>query len=463
MSRLVRIARPAGPALAVVAALTLAGCTGGSRGPEQDTGAAAPAAKTEQHKNILYWKSSMDPTFVSKHPGKDPMGMDLVPVYQGQQAAAPPGTVRIDPATVQNIGVTTMVVRSRPLSREIRTVGRIAYDERKVRRISPKISGWVEHQYVNYPGQVVERGERLLEIYSPELVSTQEEYLLALQYHDRLKDSSLADATAGSESLVQSAETRLRYWDISPAQIKALRDRRQITRTMVLHAPFKGIVLDKNVLEGGFVQSGQNLYTLADISTVWVYADIYEYEAAWLKPGQPAEMRLAYRPGVTYRGRVTYVYPYLKEKTRTLQVRMEFRNSRNFDLKPDMWADVTLRPALVRRGLAVPVQAVFRTGTRNVVLIALGGGHFAPRELKLGAQVGDDFEVLNGLSEGDRVVTSAQFLIDSESNLRAALAKMLEPGPASEAAAGGAPAEMPAMGGKAGQGKPAQPGHSHGD
>jgi Cu(I)/Ag(I) efflux system membrane fusion protein len=396
-----------------------------------ETPTAVSPADAPRKRKILYWKSPMDPTFISKEPGKDPMGMDLVPVYEGEQPKGPPGMVKIDPVTIQNIGVKTAVVERKRLSRDIRTVGRIAYDESKVRRISPKIGGWIEEQHVNFTGQVVEKGEKLLEIYSPDLVATEQEYLTALRYRGRLKDSSLEQAITGSQGLVEAAETRLRYWNITDAQIKALRERGEITRTMVLHAPFKGVIVEKNIPEGGYLQPGQTVYEIADISTVWVYADIYEYEAPWLKLGQPATMTLAYQPGVSYRGKVVYIYPYLQNMTRTLQVRMEFPNSKSFDLKPDMWADVTLHSAVAREGIAVPIQAVIRTGKRNIALVALGGGRFAPRDLRLGPQAGDEFEVLEGLDEGDRVVTSAQFLINSESSLQAAIGKMIEPKPAS--------------------------------
>jgi len=397
--------------------------------PTAPAGGPAQAVKRaeEGKKKVLYWRSSMDPSEVHDKPGKDRMGMDLVPVYEGEEAAGPPGTVRIDPVTIQNIGVKTTTVQRKRLSREIRTVGRIAYNEKNMRQISLKIGGWVERQYVNFVGQEVGRGERLLEIYSPDLVSTQEEYLLALRYRDRLKKSPQTEFAGGAESLLKSSETRLRYWDVTDAQIRALRERGAITRTMVLHAPFRGIITERNVLEGGYAQPGQNLYGIVDLSTVWVYADIYEYEASWLRPGQEAEMTLSYAPGVTFRGKVRFIYPYLKNMTRTLQVRMEFPNSRDFKLKPDMWANVILRSAIAREGLAVPIQAVIRTGTHNIALVTLDGGRFEPRELRLGPQAGDEFQVLEGLREGERVVTSAQFLINSESNLQAAVSKMIAP------------------------------------
>jgi RND family efflux transporter MFP subunit len=350
--------------------------------------------------------------------------MELLPVYEGEVPTGPPGSVTISPETIQQIGVKTVLIRRQVLQRDVRTVGRIDYDEELVRDVAPKIGGWVEKQYVNFPGQLVRQGEPLGEIYGPELVATEQEYLSALQYQGTLKNSPLEDATAGAQSLVQAVETRLRYWDITDSQIRTLRERGKITRTMVLHAPFSGIVVKKNVFEGGYVNPGESMYRLADISTVWVYGDIYEYESPWLGVGQQATMTLAYAPGVTYRGRVIYVYPYLKQKTRTLEIRMEFRNGRNFQLKPGMWADVNLRPGVAKDALVIPVDAVLQTGKRNVAILALGNGHFLPREIKLGVQAGNYFEVLSGLQEGDRVVDSAEFLINSESALQSAFNKM---------------------------------------
>lgn len=418
-----------GVASALMAAMFLA-CSEGSPGPDADAGRGAPAG-TER--KVLYWKSPMDPTFISKSSGKDSMGMDLEPVYEGEAPQGPVGTVRIDPATIQNIGVTTVAVERKHLVHEIRTVGRIGYDETKVRRVAPKIGGWIETQHVNFPGQIVSRGEPLLEIYSPELVATQEEYLVALRYRDRLQASTLDGAMTGASDLVRSAETRLHYWNITDRQIEALRERGEITRTMVLHAPFKGVIVERNVPEGGFIQPGQTVYAIADISAVWVYADVYEYEAPWLRVGQEATMTLAYQPGVTHRGTVAYVYPYLDKKTRTIGVRMQFPNGPALDLKPDMWANVTLESVVSREGLAIPIQAVIRTGKRDVALVSLDGGRFEPREVRLGAQAGDEFEVLEGLAEGESVVTSAQFLINSESNLQSAIGKMMGAGEAAPA------------------------------
>lgn len=438
----------AGTALVtLVAAGTAAYFLGYLHPVRPEAGKEKVAKQMEQEKKkVLYWRSPMDPSEIHDKPGKDRMGMDLVPVYEGEEAAGPPGTVKIDPVTVQNMGVKTTIVTRKQLSREIRTVGRVAYNEKKMRQISLKIGGWVERQYVNFVGQEVAKGEPLLEIYSPELVSTQEEYLLALRYKDRLKESPRPEVAGGSDSLLKSVETRLRYWDITDSQIKALRERGAITRTMVLHAPFRGIITERNLLEGGNAQPGQNLYTIVDLSTVWVHADIYEYEVPWLKSGQEAEMTLSYQPGVTYRGRIVYLYPYLKNMTRTLQVRMEFPNSKDFKLKPEMWANITFRSAVAREGLAVPVQSVIRTGTKDIAMVALEGGRFEPRVVRLGPQAGDEFQVLDGLREGERVVTSAQFLINSESNLQAAIGKMLAPkGEEGHAGQTPQPSPMPPM------------------
>jgi membrane fusion protein, copper/silver efflux system len=428
-------------------AISLAGC-GWSRGQSKSSQARRddPAASTQKPK-ILYWKSSMIPGYRSDKPGIDPMGMKLVPVYAGEQPAGPPGSVTIKPETVQEIGVKTTVVRREVMLRDVRTIGRIDYDEESVRDVAPKIGGWVEQQYVNFPGQMVYKGEALGAVYSPELVATEQEYLNALRYQGRLKESPLEDATAGAQGLVKAVEMRLRYWDITDAQIKALRERGKITRTMILHAPFTGIVVKKNVFQGGYVKPGESMYRLANIAKVWVYADIYEYEAPWIHLGQNASMALSYEPGVTYRGRIIYVYPYLKRRTRTLEVRMEFRNGPHFELKPGMWANVNLHPDVTRNGLAVPVAAVIQTGKKSFVIQALGSGHFIPRQVELGAQAGNDFEVLSGVQAGDRIVDSAEFLIDSESALQSAFNKMTWKPPAKSAgpAPSGSGETMPAM------------------
>ena len=291
----------------------------------------------------------------------------------------------------------------------------------------PKSAAGSRNSMLILPGRSWRKVKSCLEIYSPELVSTQQEYLTTLGYYRRMKDNPVPTVAEGAASLLKAAETRLRYWDITEAQINALRRHGKIARTMAIYAPFKGIVVERNIPQGGFLQPGQMVYGIADLSTVWVIADVYEFEAPWLKLGQEAEMSLAYQPSKIYQGEIVYIYPYLKNMTRTIQVRMAFPNTKDFDLKPDMWANVLIRSTVVHEGLAVPIQAVLRTGKRDIALIALGDGRFAPRKLRLGAQAGDEYQVLEGLEEGERVVTSAQFLINSESNLRAAISKMLPP------------------------------------
>jgi Cu(I)/Ag(I) efflux system membrane fusion protein len=405
----------------------------------------APNSATP-HGKVLYWKSSMIPGYRSNKPGKDSMGMELVPVYAGEAPGGPPGTVTISPETIQQIGVKTAIVRKETLRRDVRTIGRIDYDESLVTDVAPKIGGWVEEQYVNFPGQMVRKGDPLGTIYSPELVATEQEYLNALQYQGQLKNTPLEDASSGANSLVRAVETRLRYWDITDAQIRALRERGKITRTMMLHAPFTGIVVKKNVFEGGYVKPGQSMYQLANISQVWVYADVYEYEAPWLHLGQRASMTLAYAPGAIYQGRVIYIYPYLKQQTRTLQVRMQFRNGPHFELKPGMWANVNLKPDVSRTALVVPVDAVIQTGKQNYVIVALGGGRFLPRQVSLGVQAGNDYEVLGGLRAGDRIVDSAEFLINSESSLQSAFGKMTWSGPPETGPANGGRTDTSASG-----------------
>ncbi|MFZ1626004.1 MAG: efflux RND transporter periplasmic adaptor subunit [Gammaproteobacteria bacterium] len=402
--------------------LLVVACT--EKPPSQDP-ASGESAKADGDRKVLYWKSTMDPAFIAQSPGKDGMGMDLVPVYAGEASTEAPGTVRIDAATIQNIGVKTALVTKKALTHEIRTVGRVGYDETTVRRISLKVGGWIESQHVNFTGQVVKRGEPLLDIYSPQLVATQEEYLVALRYRGKLKASTLPDEIAGSEELVRSAEARLRYWNITDKQIDKLRERGEISRTMTLYAPFDGIVMERNVPEGGFLQPGQTVYAVADISTVWVYASVYEYEAPWVRVGQRATMTLAYDPTVTYSAKVEYVYPALDKKTRTVEVRLRVPNTPAFELKPDMWANVTLHGDMARDATVVPIQAVIRTGQRDLVIAALGDGRFEARGIQLGAQSGDEFEVRSGLAVGERIVTSAQFLINSESNLQAAISKLI--------------------------------------
>ena len=390
---------------------------------EEEAPAHGASAGSGERK-VLYWRAPMDPNYTSHEPGKSPMGMDLIPVYEDEMMGAG-GGVRIDPVTVQNIGVKTAVVKRQPLSRTVRTVGRVDYDETRITDVNTKMGGWVEKLFVDYTGQSVESGQPLLEIYSPELVAAQEEYLTALDYSRRLTEGASEEIAGGGRDLLRSARQRLLYWDITEAQIAELERTRQATRTMTVHSPQEGIVVHKAVYDGAHIKSGEHLYRIGDLSQVWIYADIYEYELPWIRTGQEAEVELSYDPGKTFRGKVTYIYPFLESKTRTVKVRMAFSNP-GMDLKPGMYANVKVKSVVSRDAVVVPTRAVIRSGERNVVILDLGEGRFLSREVVLGVEADGIYEVLKGLREGEKIVTSAQFLIDSESNLKAALSAMAE-------------------------------------
>ena len=371
----------------------------------------------------------MHPTVVSDRPGSCPIcGMDLVMDQPGRSEhegghGAEAGEVRIDPSTVQNMGVRIGVVERRPLSRTVRTMGRVDYDETGMTDVNTKVTGWVEELYVDFTGQEVKKGQPLLEIYSPELVAAQEEYLTALDYVRRLEEGASAEALDGAKALMGAARQRLMYWDIAEAQIADLERTREAKRTMTIHSPQEGVVVHRAVYDGAHIKAGEHLYRIADLSRVWVYADIYEYELPWIRKGQPAEVMLTYTPGQVFEGVVTYVYPFLESKTRTAKIRMIFENP-GFELKPEMFATVKIRSEVAKDAVVVPVQAVIRSGERSVVILDLGEGRFAPREVKLGVEANDVYEVTEGLRGGERIAVSAQFLIDSESSLKAALGTM---------------------------------------
>ncbi len=405
----------------------------------------APAGKIEKKRKIKYWVAPMDPTYIRDRPGKSPMGMDLVPVYE-DEGPGEKGVVSIDPVTVQDIGVRTTKVTRGPLIAEVRTVGHVTYDEELVQHVHTKVQGWVEELFVNTTGQAVRKGENLLTIYSPDLVATQEEYLQALRYAQQTGKSKFKDIANGGKALIDATRTRLLLMDIQPAQIRALEKRGEVQKTMVLHSPVSGIVIDKKVLAGMEVTPGLDLYTIADLSRVWILASIYEYELPFVKTGQEAEITLPYEPGVVYKGRVSFIYPYLSAETRTIQVRIEFENP-GLILKPDMYVNVSIKSKVAGDVLEVPSDAVLRTGTRNIVITALGRGKFLPKQVTLGAEGQGMVEIKSGLVEGETVVTSAQFLIDSESNLKQAITSMEEV-PAASVPAKAAPEAKHATGGE---------------
>jgi Cu(I)/Ag(I) efflux system membrane fusion protein len=344
----------------------------------------------------------------------------------GKMEEVAPGTVQISPERQQLIGVRFGTVEMRPLEKVIRTVGRIDYDEKRIVTVSLKIGGWIEDLYVDFTGKYVRKGEPLLTIYSPELVSTQEEYLLALKAKESLTRSPFPEVAGSGDSLAESARRRLKLWDITDEEIRKLEESGKSKKTLTLYAPFSGFVLEKSAYKGMNVMPGIALYKLADLSVIWLYADIYEYELPFIRLGQDASIQLSYIPGETFRGKVIYIYPSLNSETRTAKVRFEFPNPRE-KLKPEMYANVEIKVYLGQK-LAVPEGAVIDTGLRQMAIVDKGSGYFEPREIKLGAKVEDYYEVIKGLKAGERVVTSANFLIDSESHLKEAMGGMAMPG-----------------------------------
>jgi multidrug efflux pump subunit AcrA (membrane-fusion protein) len=360
---------------------------------------------------------------VRQTPGKDSMGMDMVPAYEDQAAGGESQSIAIDPVTIQNMDIRTAVVTRGPLRRTVRTVGVVEYNETTLGDVTTKFKGWIEKLHVNATGQLVMRGDPLFEIYSPDLYSAQVEYLLAT--------SSPSNATPGAEGIRISALTKLKFYDISDGQIAELEKTRRPQKTMRILAPQDGFVVEKNVTEGQMVDAGMKIYRLGDLGLVWVQADVYEQDLPYIKLGQEATVTLSYLSDREFRGRVTYIYPNVDEKTRTARVRMEFHNPGYF-LKPGMFATVKIVSELEPSALLIPDMAILRSGEKTTVFVALEGGKFDPRAVTLGPQAeNDEYQVLSGLREGERIVVSGQFMLDSESQLREAIEKMSEPSRAS--------------------------------
>jgi len=376
---------------------------------------------------IDYYHCGMHPQITSDKPGKCPIcGMTLTPVYK-TNLQHNDGIVQIDPAMVQNIGVKTEIVMQRKLTHTIRTTGRVDYDETKQTYITTKFSGWIEKLYVDYTGKPVQKGQLLFEVYSPELVAVQQEYLQAKHYSSVMKSANDSVFQRGANDLLRSANKKLMYWDISSAQIKELELTGNVKKTLTIYSPFSGIIIEKNIFEGMQIQAGTNLLKLADISEMWVYADVYENELSRVRKGDSVELELPYNAGKSLHGKVSYIYPYLQDETRTVKVRIDFANEIEA-LKKDMYVTVKIIPTISIDAIAVPEQAVIHSGSRNVIVLSLGDGKFKSVDVKLGALSDGYYEVLEGISEGELIVTSSQFLIDSESNLKAGLGGMQMPG-----------------------------------
>lgn len=339
---------------------------------------------------------------------------------QAEQAAEESPTVEIPTEKQQLMGVKTTEVAVRPLEKIIRTVGRVEYDEKRLATVNTKFEGWIEKLYVDYTGMHVKKGEPLAELYSPELIATQQEFINVLRWakqgRDVKSDNINKMLSSDADTIVEAAKQRLRLWDISEAQIKKIEETGRPIRTLVLYSPVNGYVVQKMALQGMRVMPGEKLFDVADLSTVWIISDIYEYELPLIKVGDTARLYLSYFPGKEFRSRIDYVYPTLSGETRTAKVRFTIPNS-GAQLKPQMFTNVEVKIILGKR-LAIPDDAVIDTGTRQIVYVDKGEGNFEPREVMLGIRAEGFREVLKGLKAGERVASAATFLIDSEAQLK---------------------------------------------
>jgi RND family efflux transporter MFP subunit len=399
------------------------------RWPFAQRAAQQPSAKS----NVLYWYDAMNPQNHYNKPGKAPDGMDLVPMMAAPQsqlgsatssadekgaAQLPQGAIVV-PAEKQTLaGVRTALVERRALAREIHTTAEIVADESRISHVHVKVSGFIDQVYVNSIAQFVRKGQPLFTFYSPDLVATEEEYLIAKRGDSTLGSAPFKEIAEGAQSLLESARQRLRYWDITEGQIRQLDQSGKAIRTLTVYSPVSGFVTDRKAFPQASISSDTELYTISDLSSVWALADIYENEVPYVRVGQRVTFTLSYYPGKTYSGKISFIYPTVDPQTRTVKVRVQLANP-GYILKPQMFADAQVH---VNYGtqIAVPREAVVDSGTEQQVFVAQGGGVFVPRKVTLGATVDDQVIVLSGLKEGETVVTSGNFLIDSESRLKGA-------------------------------------------
>jgi Cu(I)/Ag(I) efflux system membrane fusion protein len=367
-----------------------------------------PSGAGPADREILYWVAPMDPNFRRDEPGQSPMGMDLVPVY-ADEVDAVPGTVTIDPAVVNNLGVRTALAEEGSLSQRIETVGYVSYDEETLQHVHTRVDGWIEKLAVTATGDPVKQGELLFELYSPTLVSAQQEFLTAVRSNNKV--------------LLEASRDRLAALGVTDSEISRLRQNQAPSRRVRVYAKTDGVVAHLGVREGIYVTPATEIVSVARLDQVWIHAEVFERQSAWVRPGQPALVELDYQPGKTWRGTVDYVYPELDPETRTLRVRIRFGNEGEI-LRPNMFARVTLLAPASEPVVHVPREAVIRGGAIDRVVLALGKGRFRSQPVSIGIESGDRLAILDGLSAGDRVVISGQFLIDSESNIGAALGRM---------------------------------------
>ncbi len=379
-----------------------------------------------KEKEVLFYRNPMNPAITSPVMMQDDMGMDYIPVYaDGGASNEPAGTVTIDPVTVQNIGVRTARAEVRDLSRTLNGLGRVDFNEERLARLHPKTSGWIEQLFVDETGKRVSKDTILLGIYSPELVAAQQEYLVALNNWEAVRNSASEQMKRSSKTILNSALERLQLFDVAEHQIVELKKSRKIKKQLHIHSSFDGRVMHIGSREGQFVTPKDELYLIADLSRIWVNVDVFEDELSWLNVGDRAEMRIRAEPGRTYNGKITFIHPVLNPRSRTVQVRLEFDNA-DLSLKPGMYANVTLYVDPQPDAVVVPSEAIIRSGSREQVFVVREAGKFEPREVVLGVSAQGLTQILSGVEAGEEVVTSSQFLIDSESKLREATAKMME-------------------------------------
>lgn len=373
----------------------------------------------------LYYRHPMNPSISSPVPAKDEMGMDYIAVYAEDSAPAVVGTVAIDPVTMQSIGVRTAIAEQKTMTKNIRAIGRVVYDEERMTRLHPKTEGWIENLRINKTGELVKRDQILLDIFSPKIITTLEEYLLAIKSAEMAKQSGSAEAYARSVQIVASARKRLDLLDVPAHQVEEFELSREVPRTVHIHSPFEGVVIKVGAREGQYISPRTELYMIADLSVVWVHADVYEYELPWIKEGDEAEIEVSAVPGRIFTGTISYIYPYMEPNTRTVKVRIVLDNTEGL-LKPEMFANISIMSQKQVDAVVVPAEAIVRSGDRNQIFVVVGHGKFEPREVILGMSSSGEIQILKGLAPGEEVVTSAQFLIDSESKLREATAKMMD-------------------------------------
>ena len=427
--------------IVVAVAASVAGYWWGTGRSTQSSAARPEQAKSQAARKILYYRNPMGLPDTSRVPKKDSMGMDYTPVYEGEEPASDGSVVKISVEKVQKLGVRTEAAAPRELIRTVRAVSTVQADERRLHTVAPRFEGWIERLYVNTTGHAVRKGDALMDVYSPELNAAQQEYLIAWQGVQAVAGGS-PEVRAGMQRLVDSALQRLRNWEISESELLQLQKEGKARQYVTLRSAVSGVVLEKPSIQGKRFMPGEVLYQIADLSSVWVLADVFEQDLGMVHQGQPAAVSVEAYPDKVFNGKITFIYPTVTPETRTAKVRVELSNAQTL-LKPAMYARVEFASSHNRtKVLAVPDSAVLDSGTRQVVLVELGEGRFEPRVVKLGMRGDGYVEVLDGVKAGEAVVVSANFLIDAESNLKAALsgfghdAHGAKPGPKEQAKPG---------------------------